>query len=452
MAVRLHVYIGAGSQQAAARTWSHEQEGSACPVSVPRRLRRGDRFRIPSHRGRRHRRRRIYRNGQKAAAQRADPGDELGPVHRRSSVNSRGLLSRPRRIRLLPKRRRQLLRRVASGGKATEAAAARRRPLGELRGADGNVVGVYQVQALEAGNRRQRHHRRDRRRRRGEPRRGHLQAHRQAGRQTGRGIREPDDQTGPARTRPPSSTPSPSSSASRRSAAAASNGRRTGDGAPRGGGARDSCTGRQRVGRRLRRRPGRPDRLRRPGGHRHVTMVCVPDLMAAYQQGTHRPRGRQGRAAGDDRPLRAHGRPDRDPRPAPGLNAQQIREWRVDKAGYDSKYAALYWPWVKVFDPATGKNILVPPSGHMAGIWGRNDNDPRRPQGPGQRGRPRRHLPRGQHHEERARPAQPERDQLHPRASPAAASGSGAPARCRATRPGATSTCAGSSTTWRSPS
>ena len=28
-----------------------------------------------------------------------------------------------------------------------------------------------------------------------------------------------------------------------------------------------------------------------------VTMVCVPDLMTAYQQGVDRPRGRQGRAA-----------------------------------------------------------------------------------------------------------------------------------------------------------
>ena len=44
--------------------------------------------------------------------------------------------------------------------------------------------------------------------------------------------------------------------------------------------------------------------------------------------------------------------------PPPGLNAQQIKDWRVDKAGYDSKYAALYWPWIKVFDPATGQARL----------------------------------------------------------------------------------------------
>jgi phage tail sheath protein FI len=59
--------------------------------------------------------------------------------------------------------------------------------------------------------------------------------------------------------------------------------------------------------------------------------------------------------------------------PPPGLNAQQIREWRMEVAGYDSKYATLYWPWIEVFDPAKGRNALVPPSGHMAGIWSRSD-------------------------------------------------------------------------------
>jgi uncharacterized protein len=58
----------------------------------------------------------------------------------------------------------------------------------------------------------------------------------------------------------------------------------------------------------------------------------------------------------------------------PGFNAQQIKEWRVDKARYDSKYATLYWPWIKVFDPATRATQYVPPSGHVAGIWGRNDD------------------------------------------------------------------------------
>ena len=39
----------------------------------------------------------------------------------------------------------------------------------------------------------------------------------------------------------------------------------------------------------------------------------------------------------------------------------------------NNSYAALYFPWIEVFDPATGKNILVPPSGHVAGIYARVD-------------------------------------------------------------------------------
>jgi phage tail sheath protein FI len=60
--------------------------------------------------------------------------------------------------------------------------------------------------------------------------------------------------------------------------------------------------------------------------------------------------------------------------PPPGMNAQEVKEWRVEKTGYDSKYAALYWPYIQVLDPASGRNRFIPPSGAMAGIWGRNDD------------------------------------------------------------------------------
>jgi uncharacterized protein len=39
----------------------------------------------------------------------------------------------------------------------------------------------------------------------------------------------------------------------------------------------------------------------------------------------------------------------------------------------DSNYAAFYFPWIEVFDPATKTSIYVPPSGHMAGIYARVD-------------------------------------------------------------------------------
>ena len=104
-----------------------------------------------------------------------------------------------------------------------------------------------------------------------------------------------------------------------------------------------------------------------------VTMLCVPDLMAAHQRGA--------LSAEDVKAVQlamiAHAELMGD-RIAildapPGLTPSQVKEWRVDIAGYDSKYAAVYYPWIKVFDSATGTNRFVPPSGHLAGIWGRND-------------------------------------------------------------------------------
>ena len=105
-----------------------------------------------------------------------------------------------------------------------------------------------------------------------------------------------------------------------------------------------------------------------------VTMVSVPDLMAAYQQGMIDLEGVQAVQLAMIAHCELMGDRIAILDPPPGLNAQQIREWRMEKAGYDSKQATLYWPWIKVFDPASGRNIEVPPSGHMAGVWGRNDN------------------------------------------------------------------------------
>ena len=106
-----------------------------------------------------------------------------------------------------------------------------------------------------------------------------------------------------------------------------------------------------------------------------VTMLAVPDLMAVYQQNIIDIEGVQAVQA----KMMAHCELMGD-RVAildtpPGLDAQQVKEWRVQKAGYDSKYATMYWPWFSVNDPLSGKNIMVPPSGHMAGIWARTDED-----------------------------------------------------------------------------
>ncbi|MFE9092880.1 phage tail sheath family protein [Streptomyces sp. NPDC007264] len=106
-----------------------------------------------------------------------------------------------------------------------------------------------------------------------------------------------------------------------------------------------------------------------------VSMVAVPDLMAAYQRGAIDLEAVKAVQLG----LIAHCELMGDRvaiiDPPPGLNARQIRVWRQETAGYDSKYAALYYPWIKSFDPATGQARLVPPSGHVAGVWARNDSE-----------------------------------------------------------------------------
>ncbi len=52
---------------------------------------------------------------------------------------------------------------------------------------------------------------------------------------------------------------------------------------------------------------------------------------------------------------------------------QSISEVRAMRAELDSTYGALYYPWIRVLDPLTQREIHVPPSGFVAGIYARND-------------------------------------------------------------------------------
>lgn len=57
----------------------------------------------------------------------------------------------------------------------------------------------------------------------------------------------------------------------------------------------------------------------------------------------------------------------------PGLNVQAAVKWRRD-LNFDTSYAALYYPWVKIADLSNGGKLkLVPPSGHVAGLYNRTD-------------------------------------------------------------------------------
>lgn len=54
-------------------------------------------------------------------------------------------------------------------------------------------------------------------------------------------------------------------------------------------------------------------------------------------------------------------------------DGQTISEVRAMRYQFDSKYAALYYPWVRILDPVTQREVMMPPSGFVAGIYARND-------------------------------------------------------------------------------
>jgi phage tail sheath protein FI len=107
-----------------------------------------------------------------------------------------------------------------------------------------------------------------------------------------------------------------------------------------------------------------------------VTMLCVPDLMALHQADLISLDG----VKAVQLAMIAHCENMKDRFAIldcpPGLSPQKMKEWRMDVAGYDTKYGAVYYPWLSVANPlGNGESILVPPSGYMAGIYARSDTE-----------------------------------------------------------------------------
>ncbi|MCM1493442.1 MAG: phage tail sheath subtilisin-like domain-containing protein [Muribaculaceae bacterium] len=55
-------------------------------------------------------------------------------------------------------------------------------------------------------------------------------------------------------------------------------------------------------------------------------------------------------------------------------DAKKIDEVTAHRDIFDTEYGALYHPWLTVFDPLDKRNIAIPPSGSVLGVYARSDN------------------------------------------------------------------------------
>lgn len=108
--------------------------------------------------------------------------------------------------------------------------------------------------------------------------------------------------------------------------------------------------------------------------HDDVGLICLPDLQAGLEKGEFKDEGdveAVQRAVIDfcERQKTCVALLD-VPR---GFDVDQALDWR---ARFDSKYAALFYPWLRVQDAAAGSGTrLVPPCGHIAGLTSQVDQE-----------------------------------------------------------------------------
>jgi phage tail sheath protein FI len=122
-----------------------------------------------------------------------------------------------------------------------------------------------------------------------------------------------------------------------------------------------------------------------------VAMVACPDIMRAYQDGLvdldqvhgiiemmlsmceNAFPGPAYRMAVIDPPPVKPGKNENRAVPPEQQKPQDVFNW-LREFNRRSMFGALYYPWIKVANPRNGgKPILIPPSGHIMGVWCRTD-------------------------------------------------------------------------------
>lgn len=123
-----------------------------------------------------------------------------------------------------------------------------------------------------------------------------------------------------------------------------------------------------------------------------ITMIACPDLMKVYEEGilnddqlhgimglmvdlceNNAPNPPNRMVVLDTPPPKIDTRKPGNEDKKPIKKPQHVNEWLSD-FNRRSMFAALYYPWVKVANPKNdGRPIIVPPCGHMLGVWSRTD-------------------------------------------------------------------------------
>lgn len=118
-----------------------------------------------------------------------------------------------------------------------------------------------------------------------------------------------------------------------------------------------------------------------------VNIICIPDLMfdtfdQEYKEAVDDPNGLiAGRVFAAQKGLADYCEKKNDRMAIldcmPGLSAQATKRDVYDvksSFGCDNGQVSLYYPWIQIPDPRPGKEkefLVVPPSGHVAGVWSR---------------------------------------------------------------------------------
>jgi phage tail sheath protein FI len=109
-----------------------------------------------------------------------------------------------------------------------------------------------------------------------------------------------------------------------------------------------------------------------------ITMLACPDLMRAYEAGlmdldqVHGIMELMISLCENASPNPPNRMVVLDP-PPDKVKPQHVVQW-LNQFNRRSMFAALYYPWIKVANPRNGgRPILVPPCGHMLGVWSRTD-------------------------------------------------------------------------------